>query len=183
MGQRKGLKKDNINLDEVVYYLLHGWGLRKLGRKYGVCHTYMCALLQRKYGKGITNPEVTSLARSLIGDYKGDASAYEYALSVVGDGERGDSRFKSNSALQAASKWLVLPKPELMDTIARYHDREMEYLRGEGEYPLGMNWQLTYLMLNYIVVILGGCYYSNIGRLVASEAIERGIEDGIPQAG
>jgi hypothetical protein len=173
----KVLKKDSIDLDEALYHLLHGEGLRKLARRYGVAHTYMGSLLQAKYGKEITNPSVTSLARSLISDYQGCTKSYQYALSVVKTGSKTE-KFWSNRAVSAATKWITLDEPDLLNVIAVYQEPDDSY-----ETWGYLRWYYLYYTLNHLVVDLGSLYYSEVGKAIAQDILENWrFTDGVTQA-
>ena len=174
------LKRDRINLDEALSALLHGSGLRQLARRYGCSHTYISQLLQEKYGRNITNPCVTSLARSLISDYRGCAEAYQYALKVVNTGHVGE-KFRSNSALNAATRWLTLDEPELLNLIAHTHDNPIDYL-DESEYVWGfLRWYYFYFSINQILADVGTVYYRTLGASLASELVSE-VSDGNTKA-
>jgi hypothetical protein len=109
----------------------------------------MCTLLQQHYGKDITNPDVTSLARSLIADNRGNKATYEYALSVAKTGSRGE-RFRSTSALDAATCYLTLDEPDMINYFAYTIDADLETLPVWGF----LRWFYLYHILNYLVVSL-----------------------------
>ena len=151
----KRYKRDSIDLDEALSLLLHGKGLRALGRRYGISHTYMQSLLQEKFGVDITNQDITSLAKSLVSDYQGNRVAYEFALSVVKSGHKGE-KFRSSRALNAATRWITLDEPSLLDTIACYHNTTEED-------SVALRWYFVYFWINQVVVDLGNVYAYQVG--------------------
>lgn len=169
----RNLKKYQINMEEALSQLLHGDGLRKLAHRYGCSHTYISQLLQERFGKSITSPYVTSLARSLISDYRGSAEAYQYALSVVNTGSEGE-KFKSKSALDAATKWITLDEPELLNCIASYNDDPLEYLEDASRVWQFLRWYYLNFSLNLIVAELGSLYYRELGEKLVLGLLSHG---------
>jgi len=116
-------KRDQVDLDEALTLLLQNVSLRKLGRRYGVSHVYMSQLLRNKYGDHITDPNVTSLARSIISDYQGVEAAYNYALTILKEGTK-ETKYLSNKVLNERTKWVTVNDNRLWEVIGATCDSE-----------------------------------------------------------